>query len=376
MSRRKLRVLVADDEKIIRETMRDYLPWGEMDMEVPVCVENGELALDYLIHHEVDIFIMDIRMPILDGMAVLREITERKMKVLVIVLSAYDQFEYAQQAIRCRQVFEYVLKPINRRELCQLLKKAAVRIISERRDAGFCETREQLEQLRWEFVVSLDEYGPETALKKVQSCVEQNYGNTEELEEFKRFLTSIYTEIQMALNRKGISSGSFLEDYNALSVLNACSGVDMLWREFCLLTDEIVPYFMGKEREEKERTKTSAVIRQCVNEIQEHFMEADFSLYQLADRMQLNANYLSSRFKKEMGVGFVRYVNQLRVNKAKQLLKDMRYRTNEVAVLVGFENPRYFTRIFKEMTGLVPSEYRSRIKVFTNESQRNPSVGP
>lgn len=105
-------------------------------------------------------------------------------------------------------------------------------------------------------------------------------------------------------------------------------------------------------------------------------MEADFSLYQLADRMQLNANYLSSRFKKEMGVGFVRYVNQLRVNKAKQLLKDMRYRTNEVAVLVGFENPRYFTRIFKEMTGLVPSEYRSRIKVFTNESQRNPSVGP
>ena len=63
----------------------------------------------------------------------------------------------------------------------------------------------------------------------------------------------------------------------------------------------------------------------------------------------------------ETGVGFVRYVNQLRVWRAQQLLRDMRYRAGEVAGMVGFDNPQYFTRIFKEMTGIVPSEYRSRI---------------
>lgn len=90
-------------------------------------------------------------------------------------------------------------------------------------------------------------------------------------------------------------------------------------------------------------------------------MERTFSLNWLAEEMKLNPNYLSTRFKKETGVGFVRYVNQLRVWRAQQLLRDMRYRAGEVAGMVGFDNPQYFTRIFKEMTGIVPSEYRSRI---------------
>ena len=61
----EIRVLIADDEQIARETMRDYLPWAEMGMQTPICVENGALALDHLCHDKIDIFIMDIRMPIL-----------------------------------------------------------------------------------------------------------------------------------------------------------------------------------------------------------------------------------------------------------------------------------------------------------------------
>ena len=110
----EIRVLIADDEQIARETMRDYLPWAEMGMQTPICVENGALALDHLCHDKIDIFIMDIRMPIMDGMALLEEITRRNIDVLIIVLSAYDQFEYAQKAISSRKVFEYVLKPIRR----------------------------------------------------------------------------------------------------------------------------------------------------------------------------------------------------------------------------------------------------------------------
>lgn len=46
----EIRVLIADDEQIARETMRDYLPWAEMGMQTPICVENGALALDHLCH--------------------------------------------------------------------------------------------------------------------------------------------------------------------------------------------------------------------------------------------------------------------------------------------------------------------------------------
>ena len=120
-----IRVLIADDEQIARETMRDYLPWAEMGMQTPICVENGALALDHLCHDKIDIFIMDIRMPIMDGMALLEEITRRNIDVLIIVLSAYDQFEYAQKAISSRKVFEYVLKPIRRGNFCTLCAASA-----------------------------------------------------------------------------------------------------------------------------------------------------------------------------------------------------------------------------------------------------------
>lgn len=132
----EIRVLIADDEQIARETMRDYLPWAEMGMQTPICVENGALALDHLCHDKIDIFIMDIRMPIMDGMALLEEITRRNIDVLIIVLSAYDQFEYAQKAISSRKVFEYVLKPIRRGNFCTLLQKAAAAVRSKRAESA------------------------------------------------------------------------------------------------------------------------------------------------------------------------------------------------------------------------------------------------
>ena len=276
----EIRVLIADDEQIARETMRDYLPWAEMGMQTPICVENGALALDHLCHDKIDIFIMDIRMPSMDGMALLEEITRRNIDVLIIVLSAYDQFEYAQKAISSRKVFEYVLKPIRRGNFCTLLQKAAAAVRSKRAESS-----------------------PDS--QALYDKVRKNYNG---------FLMQGHTAEGIALVRQKL-----------------------------------------------EASKASAVIEHCLRTIDSHYMERTFSLNWLAEEMKLNPNYLSTRFKKETGVGFVRYVNQLRVWRAQQLLRDMRYRAGEVAGMVGFDNPQYFTRIFKEMTGIVPSEYRSRI---------------
>lgn len=276
----EIRVLIADDEQIARETMRDYLPWAEMGMQTPICVENGALALDHLCHDKIDIFIMDIRMPIMDGMALLEEITRRNIDVLIIVLSAYDQFEYAQKAISSRKVFEYVLKPIRRGNFCTLLQKAAAAVRSKRAESS-----------------------PDSQ--------------------------ALYDEVRKNYN------GFLMQGHTA-------EGIALV-------------------RQKLEASKASAVIEHCLRAIDSHYMERTFSLNWLAEEMKLNPNYLSTRFKKETGVGFVRYVNQLRVWRAQQLLRDMRYRAGEVAGMVGFDNPQYFTRIFKEMTGIVPSEYRSRI---------------
>ena len=160
--------------------------------------------------------------------------------------------------------------------------------------------------------------------------------------------------------------GPYRMDYDLLNEFNQCQRPEEMTRRFAQLVEEMRP-FVEQDPAVDAPSKAGAVVRHCVEEIQKHYTEPDFSLYQLAEEMKLNTNYLSSLFKKEMGVGYVRYINTLRIEKAKQLLRDMRYRTNEVAALVGIENPRYFTRVFKEMTGLSPAEYRSRIKVYSEE---------
>ena len=138
MARKVLNVLIADDERIVRENMRQYIPWASMGMEVVDAVENGALALDILKSVPVDIMLMDIRMPVMDGLELLENIRALGLNVLVIVLSAYDQFEYAQKAIQSRLVFEYVLKPVKRRDFCQLLQRAAASL-EEQRDAPAAE---------------------------------------------------------------------------------------------------------------------------------------------------------------------------------------------------------------------------------------------
>ena len=80
---------------------------------------------------------------------------------------------------------------------------------------------------------------------------------------------------------------------------------------------------------------------------------------------------MSTLFNKEMDMGFVRYLNSLRIERAKQLLHDMRLRVGEIASQVGFESPRYFTRVFKEFTGLSPAEYGRRVKSYAHRAGKS-----
>ncbi len=363
MEHRGIRVLIADDEKLARESMRDYLPWENMGMEVPVCVENGALALDYLCNHPVDIFIMDIRMPVMDGLKLLEEIGKRNLDVLIIVLSAYDQFEYAQKAIQSRKVFEYVLKPIKRKAFCELLEKAASEI--DRREEPHRQESLFMEwdRLRHEYMAYTQHHQLDRALAVLENGLGAISEQEKDLEQYRRFFASLYMELQfLAVRQSAKTSGEYQRIcFDGLKQIGNCANAEQIWMRFRQSMQELRPY-LGTDEDHEARSKTSAVIEHCLEEIKRHYTETDFSLYMLAEEMQMNSNYLSSRFKSEMGVGFVEYINTLRIRTAQQLLKDMRYRTNEVAALVGFDNPKYFARVFKKVTGLVPSEYRSRIK--------------
>lgn len=96
--------------------------------------------------------------------------------------------------------------------------------------------------------------------------------------------------------------------------------------------------------------------------IQTHLSDTDLSLVKTAGEFYLNSSYLSRIFKQEAGVSFIEYVNSLRVEKAKALLKDTDLKIYEIAERVGIENANYLGIIFKKNVGCSPYEYRSNSK--------------
>lgn len=102
--------------------------------------------------------------------------------------------------------------------------------------------------------------------------------------------------------------------------------------------------------------KYSTIISKTVDFINQHYME-DITLLRIADEVKKSTSYFSSVFKKEMGINFNEYLNQVRVRKAKELLREPDVVIYEVADKTGFHDYKYFTKVFKKICGCSPSDY-------------------
>ena len=91
--------------------------------------------------------------------------------------------------------------------------------------------------------------------------------------------------------------------------------------------------------------------------MQEH-LEEDLSLSVLSEQFHLNPQYISQLFKNEIGVGFLAYLTNIRMEKAKKLLLSTSYSVAEIAGQVGYVDYRVFTKAFKKAEGITPSQYR------------------
>lgn len=103
------------------------------------------------------------------------------------------------------------------------------------------------------------------------------------------------------------------------------------------------------------------VLRKAADYIQEHYKE-QITLNEVAENVYVSTYYISRMFKKEMGKNFVDYLNEIRIEKAKELLKDVRFKTYEVAEMVGIPDAHYFSKLFKKHASVTPSEYREQQK--------------
>ena len=127
------KIFLVEDEIVVRESIRDSIPWEETEFVFAGEAPDGEMALPLIRQLQPDILITDIKMPFMDGLELSRYVKKTMPQIKIIMISGHQEFTYAKQAISIG-VEEYVLKPVDSKELLENLRKVAKRLEIEKKN--------------------------------------------------------------------------------------------------------------------------------------------------------------------------------------------------------------------------------------------------
>ena len=133
-----LKIFLAEDEVIVRETIKRMIPWEDLGFELVGEAADGEMALPLLIRQKPDLLITDIKMPFMDGLTLAKLAKKELPELKIVILSGYDDFNYAKQAINIG-VEDYLLKPITKNALIERLSEIRSRYEHEKTQKEYYE---------------------------------------------------------------------------------------------------------------------------------------------------------------------------------------------------------------------------------------------
>lgn len=139
-----LTLLIADDEYFILERLKRILDYKEMGFDLIATATNGKDTLKIIENSKPDLAIVDIKMPYMSGLDIAKYVYEKKLPTKIVILTSYDYFDFAVQAIRS-QVFSYLLKPVNVEELRTILNNAKSGILEQKSKEAKLQEYDQLQ---------------------------------------------------------------------------------------------------------------------------------------------------------------------------------------------------------------------------------------
>ena len=356
-----LKVLIADDERRSREGLRSVIDWDDLDMEVAHCAKDGKEALDFINNNEIDILITDIRMPEMDGIELIKNIAIANKDISIIILSGYGDFSYAQKAIRYG-VSNYLLKPVHLDELTDILRS-----IKEKHKEGVSRVYvEDSEKKRY------DEQQKENVDGQIAAMIECiKSGNKEEamsisakiyetiksedypLAMYKQVVLKCINRMNMAIQSDLNYELTYFNDTERLMDITIAKEFDDIKGKIDAFIAELCEY-MNKVNSEN-RGSLVYMLKKIVDE---RYSDSKMTLNDLSEELEVTPNYLGRLFKEEMGVQFSDYLEQLRMENAKKLLKSTNLKIYEIADDCGYNDGQYFAKAFKKYTGMTPLEYK------------------
>lgn len=406
-----IKVFLVDDEIVIREGIRVSFPWNDTEYVLVGEAPDGEMALPMIRDLQPDILITDIRMPFMDGMELCRAVRSQMPWTGVIILSGYDEFEYARQAIQLG-VKEYILKPVAAGELKQALDRVTETMRAERRERAMRSQNSDESFVRERLLGTL--YQEDTRAEDIRGVVEQLRGMRVNISAscyavidaaFSPIAEGFRTLNEMAEASGGIMHVSACRTGGRVLVLgdnetdteertyafgasiaselerNGCEGIRISIGEIVDSPEEIfrslksarhIRHVLGGEKADSPRivgardfSETSGDRGAAVTAarakmyLAEHFTDGNLMLQDVAAAVGMSNSRFSTVFAQESGKTFTEYLTSLRLDKARELLQTTDMRSSQIAFEVGYNDSHYFSYLFKKNLGITPGEYRA-----------------
>jgi two-component system, response regulator YesN len=348
-----IRIVIVDDEKMIREGLARTMPWNDMGVEVVGAAGNGYNALDIIREKKPHIVLTDIRMPKMDGLQLLQIVKEENPKIKVVMLSGYDDFAYAQQAIKYG-ASDYLLKPINAEEL-QALVSRLIQTFKEEvfEDLSYIKIKKNIEEELGQYITAIRLGSRDAAFSSLGKLSDRLTEQILGADQFHKLYMEVINSVLQALDEDGFKLEEELREEYLKSFIDLFNSAnrDELMQWLYRFTDKISAYI-----KERKGDTYSNVIKKALEYIEQHYNE-ELSAQKVAEAVYLSPNYFSHVFKKIRKESFTDYLNKIRVEKAKLLLSNNLYKVYEVSDMVGYRDYKYFSSVFKKLVGVSPTQY-------------------
>lgn len=169
------------------------------------------------------------------------------------------------------------------------------------------------------------------------------------------YLDLVITVLNEVKNR---NNGQYREIYelDVEGIFEQCNSIEGLKKHFRGLIDSIAQVTKSEESD-----SSKAIVKEIEQRIQTEYFH-DLKLSALANEYYINQSYLSTLFLQETGKNFIKYLTEVRLEKARELLETTQFSTSQVAEFVGYNDRSYFTSVFQKKMGVSPAEYRKKVK--------------
>ncbi len=395
------KVLIADDEMIIRTELEKAFDWNSYGMEVVGLAKNGLEAITMVETLKPDICLLDINMPIFNGLELIQKIIDTNKDIINVIISGYDEFQYAQRAVQLG-VYEYVLKPIEEDLFIKMLMKIKTELDQNEQSRhevllSSSMMEESKEQLQNEFLTrwiygektqqgirqGLDYFGitvpPHVGLLLIKlnipiGIIENEKAKSKQIIECRKVLAGYLNKGQVfacvEINADSVLLFVQMNDvvvWNNLGrkieqQLSASAGLQV--KTFTSVAADgvngVPSAFKAIEQQLRTDSGYLPMVKKIKHYVEKNYEDSQLRLQNFADENKISISYLSKIFKQETGVAFIDYLIKFRIMKSLELLEQSSLKISNISEMVGYSSQHYYCEAFKKVMGMPPTEYRKR----------------